>query len=91
MSTLISCTRPAKSGCRYRYTDPGTVHYWVSCPKKAEPRAWARRVVCSGAGAVEVWDRVELSEAVDACRRFYAQDDRNPRFRALLNEVTRVG
>ena len=89
---ITHCTRPAKTGCRYRFTG-NNQSYWVSCPKRGAVRAWVALVVPVRVRGREVpgvftekWLSVPLVEAVEECARFYKHDDRNPRFSALLRD-----
>lgn len=85
---LIHCHSPAKSGCRFRYTESGN-EYWVSCPKRGSLRAWVRgphKVIVPNQECSERWLPCALAEALVDCARFYAHDDRNPKFAALCRD-----
>lgn len=82
--TLITCTNPARTGCRFKYTENGHV-FWVSNPKRGGLRAWARiapKQVAPGC-YVERWIPCSLAEVVAEGARFYAHDERHPRFARL--------
>lgn len=91
---ITSMVSPAKTGCRYRYSDSGAV-YWFSCPKRGSVRVWramAPKQVAPGC-FVERWIREDTPEgcgilaALQDIARWYAHDDRNPRVRALLADL----
>lgn len=85
---VTHCTRPARTGCYYRYTETGS-HYWVSNPRKGNMRAWIRCAPAFKRGEwVERWLRVEIWEAIEACAGWYDHDERNPRFAMACRELT---